>query len=331
MRQTHGILTMPIQTNARNSNNVFISINPDLGKHVGHYLGHERAINSVIRDRGDMHIVLCNKDVSDYIDCDFLLIPTFSCDHSANFISDRFENDFKTELLFSLFKVFNGIAPKNDCSIIVYMYLGSIKVASWICQLLSEIPSQLTARLQIHINCFNNIVNPNFQEIERDINIIKDSLAKGHIHLSIDTEYAKQNLLNRNVNEIEFRVWPMIATTDYSSLFNRSQYETSHVNNRKYSVFFPGTSQIAKGVNLSSKLCLKLSHENPSKHYAIRRSHHKIDANIVETFQKLETRDNVHIVDSFNSCVEYLETFLNSEVSCITYDPAYFTARRNRV
>lgn len=216
--------------------------------------------------------------------------------------------------------------------------MGSTKVASWICELLSLMPSQLAARFQIYINCFNNIVDPKPKEIVREVELIERSPYNSHIHLSIDTESARQDLIDLTGIAIGFGVWPMIATTNYSCIFGTAHSGASLIldsndiaSSRKYAVYFPATSQKAKGVGLSLELCLRLSRENPDKHYAIRKSDHSIDAGTAAAFQEAGARDNIDLIESVDSDLEYLDTFLNSQVSCITYDPAFFRAKTSAV
>jgi hypothetical protein len=315
---------------------VFISINPDAGKNKGHYLNHERAIKPIASEKENHHIVLCHRDASLIGENSLHLMPTFSCKGSWLYKVDRLKKDFQNELLFSIADIYNRLDKSSQ--IIIYMYMGSTKVASWVSELLSTMSSQLTKRLQVYINCFYNIVDPNPEEIIYDVKLIEKTPYKSRIHLSIDTESARQELIDRAHLEIDFGVWPMIATTDYSYIFCEAHSGANHLLgsnnasiNRKYAVYFPATSQKAKGVDLSLDLCLRLSYENPDKHYAIRKSDHSIDAGTASAFQEAETRGNIDVIISGDSDFEYLDTFLNSQVSCITYDPEFFRAKTSAV
>lgn len=317
----------------------FISINPDAGKNHGHYVSHENMLNRAFISKGYYHVVLSNLNSSLLNSVDFKVIPTFSCPGSWMLKLDRFKNDFQHEFSTSFAKVTSELNPNSE--IIVYMYLGSTKVATWICELMSNLPVHLSERTTIFVNCFNNIVDPKREEICKEISAIKSQLFCSNMHLSIDTAAARQDII-RLVHDMHsgwtFDIWPMISITDYSDIVSslgsspHTSFKLSNrVKPRKYAVYFSATSQRPKGIHIALEACLKLSSAFPNNRYAIRRSSHDIEYEVAQMYEESEKRSNIDIIYSTDSDIQYLQPFFSAEVSCITYDPAFFASKTSAV
>ncbi len=318
---------------------IFISINPDAGHNHGHYISHDNMLNEAFASHGYQHIVFSNVSTDLLDSVNFRVIPTFSCPGSWMLKLDRFKIDFQSEFRSSYLQIVSD--PSFNGDIIVYMYMGCTKVASWICELMSELPEHLSERTNVFINCFNNIVNPKPDEIKQELSQIELLPFGRNIHLSIDSAAARQDILSLihgKCNLLPFGIWPMIATTNYSFLMSarpRSTPESlaasDRFQTRKYSVYFPATSQRAKGVHIGLDICLSLSSSFPDNQYAIRKSSHVVDDEIAQMYEKAGKRSNITIIGSSDSDSEYLQPFLSSEVSCITYDPAFFASKTSAV
>ena len=321
------------------SKKIYVSINPDAGKNPGHYISHENILNREFISNGYQHIVLCHAHADIARSVGFKSIPTFSCPGSWMLKVDRMKNDFQKEFRTSFLQIASDSGL--DAQIVVYMYLGCTKVAAWICESMASMPLQATARTQIYINCFNNIVNPKPDEIREELALLESSPHGRTIHLSIDSASAKQDMLSI-LHQVgakkSFGVWPMISTTDYNIIHSSLPDATgsksgslTRIQNRKYAVYFPATSQRAKGIHIGLDLCLTLSSAHPNKKYAIRKSSHDIDDEISSKYLEAAQRPNIDIILSGNSDVEYLSPFQSAEISCITYDPAFFASKTSAV
>ncbi|MDA9711253.1 FkbM family methyltransferase [Luminiphilus sp.] len=299
-----------------------IIIDTDVNSKEGHFLPYIKRLSESLADAAEKIDVLTRLDLEVDIGT---AIQGLGCDLHRVFSSQSWDvacsdsafhqRKFTTEILDVLPNIVEADEPT-----VLYMYCGSFEHAA----ALSEVTAAY-GNIHAHVNLFwaagrNLNADSSYVHEWRDF-LQWVPFAEPRLKLSVPTETLSRTVFNAFGVKLEVAPHPCVAMPD--SVLRESQ--TSPRSNESRSqkvVFFPGTSAVGKGYELTQKYIELIKGDRDTLH-VLRRPKEGYTGFLVGDF----TDSNVEIIDAHVSDSRLRELFEVADVVVLPYEPNAFEHR----
>lgn len=313
---------------ANDKDSLVVGVNPDLTNAFGHFYNMDRRVEeSLSSETGFASLAAKEIESSEGLAS---VIPTFSDNtwhirDSARATSE-IETRFKNELIRSAINMRRLPVDKA-----LYMYTADILHLRAI---LEGRKSFAASQIHLHINLFFSsfdIFSERFVESEsyRTYAQILDSyheLAPAGISLYVESPIVQGELLR--LFGVTTRLWPMIGVTAPRSLEAAS---ASRSGNAVPVVFFPATTQFAKGADLACEAIIRYNETfGTDAKFVLRdflNDRESSNAKLRVMLDAVAKYDNVELVEGALSEREYASLYAQADVVVVPYARENFYAR----
>ncbi|MEI6334664.1 MAG: hypothetical protein WCS87_08910 [Methylococcaceae bacterium] len=312
---------------------LLVSINPDLESDFGHYLHMDLKLREACLEINGEFLSLCS--VNCKLGQDWLL-PTFSSktyESNAKSVFYRrsnaaWVNGFQKALITQFEKIIKD--KKKGLPIIVYSYMTSPAMLSY---LLEYAECFLNEKIYFVFNMSTMFIDSSWSSIGLKNNALADFFFEFIINSS---KYRKSRnvLLTTDsfyfsdlIKKVTSEDWPLIPMFSISSVCNDPLSTLIKPKSKRYTVYYPSNSQIAKGFDLLEGLVNHAENDSSNEFDFVFRYFPR--GNEIERLENIYKKlfDRVTFIDGDLSEQDYSDAILNADIILIPYRSSVFSYR----